>query len=117
MQGAGLSAAINKLHHCPVILHDDIQHLDLTVRKGLAPAVIITPVTFAARQQLAASHVFEMAVFGNHGDTAFRVTQVPGFVENTHNSFRFRDPGFLQYLRLVMRIHAHVRTHTDNPEP
>lgn len=41
VQGTGLSAAINELYDCPIVLNNDIDHLNLSIRESFSPTMII----------------------------------------------------------------------------
>jgi hypothetical protein len=51
--------------------------------------MVIVLVGFGARLKLPSGYILELTILGNDCGTAFRVTQIPGFVENTYNSFCF----------------------------
>jgi hypothetical protein len=92
-----MRTAINKLHHSPVVLNNDIHYLTFSIGECLTPAIVIVLIGFWARLQLASGNILKLTIFSNYSSTTVRVPQVPGFVEYTYNPFSFshkcRYPG------------------------
>ena len=82
--------AIDVLHDRPIILDDDIDDLALTIRKGLAPPLVVALVRLGAGLELIARDILEPTICGDDRDTSTGISLIPGLVKDPNDPLGFK---------------------------